>query len=96
MHLDAALNYLAKSFQDAYQRTAFGTLEQMKQVLARESQVLVVCLFMMVLNYEQLNNFQKYVETIKLLSWFDLNFQDENGLGHSYFIPILDINKYNL
>lgn len=57
VHLDAALNYLAMSFQDAYQRTAFGTLEQMKQVLARESQVLVVCLFMMVLNYEQLNNF---------------------------------------
>ncbi|CAD8123480.1 unnamed protein product [Paramecium sonneborni] len=100
-NFQAALKYYLKGL-DFYQRNliiiykeiTLTTLEEIKMTLNYYTKEIILSLFLIALVYEQLNDFLKYQETIKMMNWVDSNFQPENSIGKLYFQQFFDNSKY--
>ncbi|CAD8201459.1 unnamed protein product [Paramecium octaurelia] len=100
-NFQTALKYYLKGL-DLYQRNLIiiykeinlTSLEEIKMTLNYYTKEIILSLFLIALVYEQLNDFLKYQETIKMMNWVDSNYQPENSIGKLYFQQYVDNSKY--
>ncbi|CAD8094110.1 unnamed protein product [Paramecium primaurelia] len=96
-----ALKYYLKGL-DIYQRNliiiykeiTLTSLEEIKMTLNYYTKEIILSLFLIALVYEQMNDFLKYQETIKIMTWVDSNYQPENSIGKLYFQQCIDNTRY--
>ncbi|CAK84028.1 unnamed protein product (macronuclear) [Paramecium tetraurelia] len=96
-----ALKYYLKGL-DLYQRNliivykeiTLTSLEEIKMTLNYYTKEIILSLFLIALVYEQMNDFLKYQETIKMMTWIDSNYQPENSIGKLYFQQYVDNTRY--
>ncbi|CAD8129132.1 unnamed protein product [Paramecium sonneborni] len=97
-----SLDLYQKNFIIIYKEITLTSLEEIKMTLNyyvinkknKQTKEIILSLFLIALVYEQLNDFLKYQETIKIMNWVDSNYQPENSIGKLYFQQFFDNSEY--
>ncbi|CAD8193518.1 unnamed protein product [Paramecium octaurelia] len=89
-----ALDFYQRNLIIIYKEITLTSLEEIKITLNYYSKEIILSLFLIALVYEQLNDFLKYQETIKMMTWVDSNYQPEDSIGRLYFQQYVDNTRY--
>ncbi|CAD8104479.1 unnamed protein product [Paramecium primaurelia] len=88
------LDFYQRNLIIIYKEITLTSLEEIKMTLNYYTKEIILSLFLIALVYEQLNDFLKYQETIKMMTWVDSNYQPEDSIGKLYFQQYVDNTRY--